>query len=113
MRAIATSTYSVEEWVEDFFELYARRAEHSIPHLQETYEEFYSIWLKSTTDFLIANRESWQLSDEDVEYIEDRLESMGFNFPTFEQVSEVARLFRLSYETLNHQFINTGVRSIW
>jgi hypothetical protein len=110
---LIVSTPSHEDWVLLFWEIYLEKATTSPPILDELYETFQLKWLAETTEFLLSNRSVWKLTDEDVEFLEEKLPMLGFHCPSFDQIHSLANTDSLVYRTFNNILINGSVVSVW
>lgn len=110
---IAEYNAQTEEWVSLLHHLYERSSTESVPSLDRLYKIFQQEWVKLTTEFLLINKDAWEITDEEVLSIEDNFQQLGFVCPTYKQMQEVLEIDSLSHQTYDGQFVRMAVSSVW
>lgn len=113
MLTIVDHYKQTEEWVTMLHLIYESSSVDTVPSLDLMYQQFKKEWTEMTTEFLIANKDSWKISEQEFEFLEDNLHELGFICPTYEQIEQVLQVDEMSYRTYDGQCIRMAVKSVW
>lgn len=102
-----------EEWVALLRMIYENDTGDGVPDLLCLYKEFQNDWIKMTSEFLMTNKDAWELADEELTDVEERLDNLGFHCPTIEQIQEVLLLDEMSHRTADGSFSKMAVKAVW
>lgn len=102
-----------EEWVALLHMIYENSEGDGVPDLLSLYREFQSDWVKMTTEFLMTNKDAWELADEELTDLEERLNNLGFHCPTIEQIQEVLLVDEIGHMTVDGSYTKMAVKGVW
>lgn len=83
-----------------------------IPNLIRLYETFCGEWFLMTHHFLETNASAFEITSDDLLNLEDKLDELGFKYPSFEDFRILMNAFNFVYESESMIF-NEAVRAIW
>lgn len=102
-----------EEWVLLLHSIYEGISTQRVPVIDDVYKEFQEQWTLMTTEFLMMNKDAWELSQEEFDYVEDHFSKLGFVCPSFEQVEQVLSVDTISYLNSDGTTKRMAVLSVW
>ena len=102
-----------EEWVSLIHTIYEKSIVGGVPALDFLYSHFQAEWLKQTVEFLLANADTWEITTEEINSIEDNLQQFGFVCPSHEQIQEVLHVGNLCYRAYDGKYVKMSVKAIW